>query len=216
MNGFEPARDDYFANGSPRRATHKPSASPRPVTAEDRASAGIPAGYSTKNWDPAEDPIFLLGSVFDANSLGKWIYDWTVHRHGPGTVALTVAGDLWLALIALAGKMRQAECLLQKKKKAHGSRRKMIDDFLDDGDELWERLRALLRRCEKSMLRVARRDRGTGQVVSVGASSGCEFVDYVFGEGRGLEETDDLINSMTSWDKRFDFTFKKARSRRTA
>ena len=215
MNGSEPAREDHFAKRSPRRATHRPSASPRPVTAEDRASAGIPAGYSTKNWDPAEDPIFLLGSVFDANSLGKWIYDWTVHRHGPGTVALVVAGDLWLALIALAGTMGEAECLLQKRK-AHGSKRKMIEDFLDDGDELWERLRALLRRCEKSMLRVARRDRGTGQVVSVGASSGCEFVDYVFGEGRGLEETDDLINSMRSWNKRFDYTFKKARSRRTA
>jgi hypothetical protein len=37
--------------------------------------AGIPAGYSHKNWDPSEEPIMLLGSVFDANSLGKWIYD---------------------------------------------------------------------------------------------------------------------------------------------
>ena len=32
--------------------------------------------------EPAEEPIVLLGSVFDANSLGKWIYDWTVYHHG--------------------------------------------------------------------------------------------------------------------------------------
>lgn len=209
--------EDYFGktttrHGSPR--ARKPSASPRPVTAQDRAEAGIPAGYSTKNWDPAEDPIFLLGSVFDANSLGKWIYDWTVYRHGPETVALDVAGDLWLALIALSGKMRQAEHLLRRK--SNGAKRKVIEDFLDDGDELWDRFRTLLRRCEKSMMRVARRDRDTGQVVSMGASSGCEFVDHIFGDGRGLEETQDLIDSMVSWDKRFDFTFKKSRSRRTA
>lgn len=213
-------REDYFVKTSPRHASgraRKPASSgARPVTAQDRANAGIPAGYSTKNWDPAEEPIFLLGSVFDANQLGKWIYDWTVYRHGPGTVALAVAGDLWLALIALAGKVRQAEHLLRRKG-AHGSSRKrrLLEDFLDDGDELWERFRALLRKCEKSMMRVARRERGTGQVLSMGASSGCEFVDYIFGKARGLEETEDLIHSMSSWDKRFDYTFKKARSRRT-
>ena len=43
--------------------------------------AGIPAGYSFKNWDPREEPILLLGSVFDAYSLGKWIYDCTVLRY---------------------------------------------------------------------------------------------------------------------------------------
>lgn len=31
----------------------------------------IPPGYSLKNWDPAEEPLMLLGSVFDANSLGN-------------------------------------------------------------------------------------------------------------------------------------------------
>jgi hypothetical protein len=29
--------------------------------------------YSSKNWDPTALPIILLGSVFGANSLGKWI-----------------------------------------------------------------------------------------------------------------------------------------------
>ncbi|KAI9792154.1 MAG: hypothetical protein M1816_002694 [Peltula sp. TS41687] len=57
-----------------------------------RAKTEVPAGYSTKNWDPTEDPIFLPGSAFDANSLGKWIYDWPVYRHGPGTVELAIFG----------------------------------------------------------------------------------------------------------------------------
>ena len=229
--------DGYFVgadpNGSPRSSKRAPpiipttttttSASahgPRPVTAQDRAEAGIPAGYSTKNWDPAEEPIFLLGSVFDANSLGKWIYDWTFYRHGPDTIALVVAGELWLALIALAGKMQRAESLLHQKVKrgrysrsssstTAASKRKMIEDFLDDGDELWDRIRDLLRACERSMMRVAHRNRRTGQVLSMGANSGCEFVDCVFGPSRQLDATEDLIDSIVSWYKRFDATFNK-------
>jgi hypothetical protein len=49
---------------------------PHPVRTATEADAkrhDIPAGYSLKNWDPTEKPIILLGSVFDANSLGKWI-----------------------------------------------------------------------------------------------------------------------------------------------
>ena len=61
------------------------SKAPREVSAADLARYHIPAGFSYKNWDPDERPIVLLGSVFDANSLGKWIYDWTVFRHGPAT-----------------------------------------------------------------------------------------------------------------------------------
>ncbi|KAL2044136.1 hypothetical protein ABVK25_012439 [Lepraria finkii] len=49
----------------------------RTATAADAAKHNIPEGFSLKNWDPTEAPIKLLGSVFDANSLGKWIYDWT-------------------------------------------------------------------------------------------------------------------------------------------
>ena len=94
---------DPSQKSRPRRASHssaKPTAQPtttahrRPSTAtkaqvplkatdEDARRAGIPAGYSFKNWDPTEEPILLLGSVFDANSLGKWIYDWTVFYPRP-------------------------------------------------------------------------------------------------------------------------------------
>jgi hypothetical protein len=54
----------------------KPPPNPLPKATEaDARKYGIPPGYSLKNWDPTEEPIMLLGSVFDANSLGKWIYN---------------------------------------------------------------------------------------------------------------------------------------------
>lgn len=65
------------------------------ATPVDALHHGIPSGFSIRNWDPAESPIILLGSVFDATSLGKWIYDWTIFRHGSGTPISDVAGDLW-------------------------------------------------------------------------------------------------------------------------
>ncbi len=51
----------------------------------DAQSAGTLAGYSIKNWDPNELPIVLLGSVFDANSLGNWKYDWTAKPYSAGS-----------------------------------------------------------------------------------------------------------------------------------
>jgi hypothetical protein len=41
----------------------------------------------------------LLDSVFDANTFGKWIYNWTVFHHGRATPISGIAGELWLLLI---------------------------------------------------------------------------------------------------------------------
>ena len=49
---------------STTKGTHK-------ANEEDARRASIPIGYCLKNWDPTEEPIMLLGSVFDANSIGK-------------------------------------------------------------------------------------------------------------------------------------------------
>ena len=87
----------------------KPPERNRAATPLDAKRHGIPAGYSLKNWDPNEEPIMLLGSVFDSNSLGKWIYDWTVYHHGPATLIADMAGEMWLLLIKLAGKINRAE-----------------------------------------------------------------------------------------------------------
>ena len=85
----------------------------------------IPAGYSLRNWDPTEEPIFLLGSVFDANSLGKWIYDWTVSKHGLFSPITDVAGELWLQLLRLASISKSMRPTL-KRLPRHGNILKMF------------------------------------------------------------------------------------------
>ncbi len=190
-----------------------PAAKPTPkATPEDARKAKIPAGYSIKNWDPTESPIILLGSVFDANSLGKWIYDWTVFHHGPATPLSEVAGDLWLLLIKLAGKMKRAEEGLPRIRRADNQ--EMVEEFLEGGIRLMSRFKKLLKACEEFMWKVAKREGGKG--VSMGKNSGCEFVESMFGRDRELENTERLMNSIRLWSMRFDANCEDVLRRPTA
>lgn len=73
----------FLARGAKGKPSGKAKTPLRRATDEDAKNHGVPAGYSLKNWDPEEKPILLVGSVFDANSLGKWTYDWKVFYHSP-------------------------------------------------------------------------------------------------------------------------------------
>jgi hypothetical protein len=199
----------------PRRASQATRPSPTPpkkpakaektvrkATAEDAAKAGIPAGYSYKNWDPSEEPITLLGSVFDANSLGKWVYDWTVYSHGPATPLSDMAGDLWLLLIQLAGKIKRADEIIEKIRQEEN--RELVEDFLESGERLWVRLKKLLKICEEYMWKAAKDDNGGKKPVTMGKNSGCEFVDSIFGRDRELDKTEKLMSAIRLWSMRFD------------
>ena len=195
-----------------RRASYtaKPASTPKPTkpppakaTDEDARRAGIPAGYSTKHWDPTEEPILLLGSVFDANSLGKWIYDWTVAYHGSSTPMSEVAGDLWLLLIQLAGKIKRAEkCMPRiRDRDSHD----LVDDFVESGERLWSRFSKLLKICETFMLKAAKKEKVNGsKKVVAGKNSGMEFVDCIFGRDRELQRTEKLMTGIRLWSMRFD------------
>lgn len=103
------------------------------------------------HWDPEETPFILAGSVFDANSLGKWIYDWVayVYRRPEGNEMKKIAGELWLLLIQISGKVKRAievkaNCILED--------REMLEGFIESGELLNDELRRLLKRCEGPML----------------------------------------------------------------
>lgn len=212
----EPAYDDT-SDSQPqrsraRRSSHtkprdsptkpaKPKSPPKVATAADALKAGVPAGYSTKNWDPDEAPILLLGSVFDANSLGKWIYDWTVYHHSANAPIAEVAGDLWLLLIKLAGKMQRADECLDRITGRHDHQ--LVGDFLASGDRLWGRLSDLLKTCEEYMWKAATKGGKKGSV-DMGKHTGCVFVDSIFGRDRELETTEGLMQSIRLWNMRFD------------
>jgi hypothetical protein len=190
---------------SPAKPKATPPPAPKPTrnaTEEDARAAGIPTGYSIKNWDPTEAPILLLGSAFDANSLGKYIYDWTVYHHGASTPMAAVAGDLWLLLIKLAGKVKRADECLGRVRRAETQ--ELLNDFLASGERLWGRFKALLKDCEHFMWMAAKREAGPGAPVSMGRNAGCEFVESIFGRERKLQDTEKLMHGIRLWDMRFD------------
>ncbi|KAI9043449.1 uncharacterized protein KD926_003600 [Aspergillus affinis] len=198
----------------PKPKPAPPSSKPTPkATEEDAARAGIPPGYSIKNWDPTEMPIVLLGSVFDASSLGKWIYDWTVFHHGASTPMADVAGDLWLLLIKLAGKVKRADECVDRIRRPEAQ--EVVEDFLESGERLWSRFKKLLRTCEQFMWKAAKREGGKGSV-SMGRNAGCEFVESIFGRDRELENTEKLMNSIRLWNMRFDANCEDILRRPTA
>jgi len=201
-------RTSYTTKPQPTPQKQRPTTSKPPPQATDANArrAGIPAGYSLENWDPTEEHILLVGSVFDANSLGKWIYDWTVDRHGPAAPMSEIAGELWLLLIQLAGKIKLAEQGLSTLRRQEHC--EMIQDYLDSGKRLWERFSRLLKGCESYMLKAAQRD-SLGKTLPMGQKSGHEFVDTMFGRDRELEHTKKLMTDIRPWSMRFDADCEK-------
>lgn len=188
---------------SRRASTSTPKKPPPPIAKATEAHARqhrIPPGYSLKNWDPSEEPIMLLGSVFDANSLGKWIYDWTVYHHGPATPIADMAGELWLLLIQLAGKLKRAEeCHHRIRAKEN---KEMVDDFIESGERLTDKLKRLLKSCETPMLKAGKK--GGRDSAQLGKNAGTEFVDSIFGRDRQLDATEKFMSSIRLWNLRFD------------
>ncbi|GJC89482.1 hypothetical protein ColLi_12320 [Colletotrichum liriopes] len=181
------------------RTSSSPTKKPlraRLATGSDANKHRIPPGYSLKNWDPTEKPILLLGSVFDSNSLGKWVYDWTVYHHGPFTPISDIAGDLWLLLIQLAGKVKHAEEVVVRIR-SPGSQN-LVDDFL----------RKLLKACESPMLKTASKKGDT----QLGNNAGVEFVETLFGRDRELEMTERLMQEIRLFNLQFDICMDTLRN----
>ncbi|KAH7114505.1 hypothetical protein B0J11DRAFT_584919 [Dendryphion nanum] len=203
-------------SSSRRRASHSGGSKPIPeekkkpaaakshpkATEEDARRAGIPAGYSYKNWDPTEEPIVLLGSVFDANSLGKWIYDWAVHHSEPASPISEMAGELWLLLIQLAGKVKRADEISPKIRKQES--RELVEDFLESGDRLWSRFSKMLKSCEEYMWRLAQKESGEKKPAALGKNSGLDFIDSMFGRDQQLEKLEKWMTGARLWGMRFD------------
>ncbi|KAJ4254448.1 hypothetical protein NW762_010046 [Fusarium torreyae] len=192
-----PARPQTVRPASSHRSKPASTPSTPKATDADARKHRIPAGYSLKNWDPSEEPILLLGSVFDANSLGKWIYDWTVYHQGPATPISDMAGEMWLLLIQLAGKVKRAEETVGRVRSADN--RDLVEEFIEAGERLTEKLRSLLKACEAPMLKAAKRKQS-----GLGKNAGVEFVETLFGRDRELDKTEKFMQNVRLFNLRFD------------
>ncbi|KAF5243244.1 hypothetical protein FANTH_8253 [Fusarium anthophilum] len=146
-----PSQSQAAGSENKRKSAKLDRGKVRKATEADAKRHRIPTGYSLKNWDPDEEPIMLLGSAFDANTLGKWIYDWSVYAHGPSTPISDMAGEFWRLLIQLAGKMKRADEVAGRVKSTVS--RELLYDYIEAAERLWAKLVKLLKTCEYPMLR---------------------------------------------------------------
>ncbi|GJC96417.1 vegetative cell wall protein gp1 [Colletotrichum higginsianum] len=156
----------------------------------------IPPGYSLKHWDPTEEPFLLLGSVFDCNSLGKWIYDWTVYHHGPATPGSDLAGEFWLLLKSTAGRTKRAELSVDRVTDAE--ERDLLEDYLESGERLMDRIRKLVKTCEGTVIKASRKGEPLGK------TAGVDFVTTLFSREGELDKTERLMQGCRLFVLRFD------------
>lgn len=199
-----------MTNHAPRGSSHQSSVgcsdtalSRRPpkarkATRRDAERHGIPDGYTLTHWDPDEEPIKLLGTIFDSSSLGKYFYDLTRDKYGPYTPMKEISGDLWELLIRLYGNMKISEQFVETNEMSTDQRLDetldLLKGFIKDGEILKKDLDGLLRRCEKPMLRTDSGNRGR-----LGREARHALVDALFGRDQLLEETENFMQNMRNW-----------------
>ena len=111
------------------------------------------------------------------------------------------AGDLWMVLIVFAGKIKEAEAKIKLLRRHEDM--EMIDDYLDSGERLWERINKLLKIAEESMLKKARK-KSSSKKATLGSDSGSQFVKCVFGQDYELDRTKKILAAMRLWCGRFE------------
>lgn len=211
-SGENSPRSPHRTGSAKPTGPQRSATEPMPTTDHDElrrkaAEAGIPSDYSLKNWDPNERPIILLGSVFDANSLGEWVFNWTKYHHGRTHEATRTAGGLWELLIELSSKIKRARDFFDSIQ--NPSNKEILEEFMDSGERLWQKLKNLLKACEEYMWTGARRvsspkqQDGKSTKVQMGKQSGAEFVDAMFNGEKEWEKTERLMRGMATWCQRF-------------
>lgn len=174
---------------------------PREATAKDAQKHGILAGYSLKHWNPEEEPIVLLGSVFDAKSLGKWIYDSTVFYHGADTHKVALASHLRVALFRLAERMKRINVNLSHSRNVEVATR--VEHLVEQS---WIKFKHTMKVCEEHMLK---RSEEVG-TVKMGEENEREFVEALFGGDRYYLDFAYLISDTTLSIKKFDHMLRGA------
>ncbi|KAI7773693.1 vegetative cell wall protein gp1 [Diaporthe eres] len=171
----------------------------REPTVADAEKHRIAPGLCLKHWDPDEDPILLLTSVFDANSLGKWVLDQTAHIYGEHDEMTELAADFWFEHIKLGGKIKHAKSRWPQI--ADSNVRQRVKEFITSGDKLANELGEILKKCEQRVLDVT----GITEIPKLGHKSVVVFIDTFIGRTPAQRDAiDDFSQRIRVWNEWFD------------
>ncbi|CAJ2508698.1 Uu.00g137240.m01.CDS01 [Anthostomella pinea] len=106
--------------------------------------------------------------------------------------------ELWLLLIQFSGKVKRSEEMAPIVRILEN--RQMVKEFIESGERLMGKLRALLKKCESPMLKASKKR----EAAQLGKNSGIEFIVTIFGVDRGMDKTERFMQSVRLWNLRFD------------
>lgn len=171
----------------------------REPTIADANKHHIAPGRCLKYWDPDEEPILLLNSVFDASSLGKWALDQTAHIYGEHDEMTDLAAEFWFEHIKLGGKIKHAKGRLPQI--TDSEVRQRVKELTTFGDKLVDKVEKMLKKCEQRVAEVT----GMNEMPKLGDKGAVVFIDTFIGRSPAQRDAFyELTRSMREWNNRFD------------
>lgn len=144
-----------------------------------------------------------MGSVFDACSVGKWIFDSTVNTYDACAAEIDKSEELWLSLIQVTGRLRvSANFISQSVTFESGEQQRNVEvvkDFIESGERLMERFQELLKSCEKAIYEPDDRDND-----DLLRKAGEPFVHTIFSSEKYSAKTDSYMQQLRLWNHRWD------------
>lgn len=168
-----------------------PSDSDYDLRGREQIRYRVPKGYSVRHWDSSEKPIVVGATVFDSNSFGKWMFDWSVRLFGSASRAADVAGELWLGLIRLSGKLFALEAV-----RSCGRDESRVRG---DGVALWDYIVSLIGSCQDATDRCIRRDKRFWDSEAVAS----HFVRQFFRVRGRMDAVVQFLRMLERWEMRF-------------
>ncbi|EMT73857.1 hypothetical protein FOC4_g10002894 [Fusarium odoratissimum] len=109
-----------------------------------------------------------------------------------------MAGEFWLLLIQLAGKVKRAEETVERVRLVDS--KDLVEEFIEAGERLWAKLVSLLKKCEAPMLEAYK----LKERKHVEKNAGVVFIDTLFGQDKELKRTERWMQNMRTYNLRFD------------
>ncbi|KAM0244019.1 hypothetical protein ACHAP5_006683 [Fusarium lateritium] len=162
----------------------------------------IPDGYSLKQWDPNEEPIILFESVFDANSIGKWINDWAVFVYGPATTLSNMAGELWLLLVQLYDKVKRSKRIVTSIRCAEN--KELVEDFIESGKRVAKKFRKILSHCESLAVKAWKARTEKELKLKFDSNGVVGIIEAMFGINHEFGRTETFMLQARLFNLRFD------------
>lgn len=167
----------------------------------------VSPNYDLQHWDPDERPLTVVGSAFDAYSLGKWIYGWGVHAYGKDAPETQASHHLWDLIVQMADKLRSSEKFVAQSLRIEnveqGENSDMVRDFIEAGERLMEKFQKHLKKCERSVERSVDGS-GNNETGFLSSDECVTFVKVLFSSARHFENTTSLVRNIRLWNVRWD------------